>query len=476
MFINLTESLWKLILIRQTAYTNLLEQSFNKKTPFFWLSPLIPSLESPIVGTKMLRFFTPFRLFRLISLLKCCGWGVVASWGISGTVVLGKTDVSAVLKTWDQTVLTFPSITPSEGSLAGVLIWKEALKKFLEVALDFQTTLKQAAEKKTSSQEAMRFLSNDASFAMSFDVLVAGIQKTLSELEKQPPEVSFARHRFQSLLSFSSAAHSLRSPPTLPLPSLPTWLQTADPLQQAEWLCALRHFPEAMQALETFFFQTPILTQGLLDPPFRQWKRALDTLLALWIRTQGQPQAALTFVEKVITHPTAPYFIQQTALEWKGNLQQWLKEEPISGIVKNKKLTPLPDLRKKILSLMATARMQRKYPQDRSADVLYLRASLLAQELLERDQTGKFRTEAFLLAGICYQALGFPLPELYYEACIRESPHTPMAKTCYQHYEEWLHLSFTGSAGTLLPEDLGIKLKQQKGLAFPVETKPLPIF
>jgi hypothetical protein len=108
---------------------------------------------------------------------------------------------------------------------------------------------------------------------------------------------------------------------------------------------------------------------------------------------------------------------------------------------------------------------------DHSADVLYLRVSLAAHELLSRFGEGKHTSETLLLLGNAYDLLDdylmSPLPEMYYETCIRRSPHSAVAEQCYQRYEAGVYFGYTGSSGTSIPEDIASVMNELKELARP---------
>src|SRR6185437_5128722 len=112
-----------------------------------------------------------------------------------------------------------------------------------------------------------------------------------------------------------------------------------------------------------------------------------------------------------------------------------------------------------------------KYYHDRSSDILYLRFSLAAHELLTRFPNGKHTGDALLLAGTAYELLDdwliSPLPGLYFEACVRKMPHSEIAHQCYVRLEEGIYFGYTGSAGTDVPEDVRKTLRELRRLAAP---------
>ena len=101
---------------------------------------------------------------------------------------------------------------------------------------------------------------------------------------------------------------------------------------------------------------------------------------------------------------------------------------------------------------------------DRSADMLYLRASAVLHEQLGRFPQGPKSAEAFFLLGVCYEILRdfdlWTLGDTYFEACIHRSPHTPLSESCYRKLEESILAGYTGSAGTRVPVEIEGKLQR----------------
>jgi len=119
--------------------------------------------------------------------------------------------------------------------------------------------------------------------------------------------------------------------------------------------------------------------------------------------------------------------------------------------------------------LLTAATKLQKYPLDHSADILFLRISLISHAILGKYPKGAHASEAFFFAGQAYDLLDdhlvSPLPEMYYEACIRNAPHTDVSNQCYKKYEANVNFGYTGSGGTSIPEDLKTLLNELKGLA-----------
>jgi hypothetical protein len=121
--------------------------------------------------------------------------------------------------------------------------------------------------------------------------------------------------------------------------------------------------------------------------------------------------------------------------------------------------------------LIDSARTLQKYPFDRDADILYLRATSTLHNFLSKYSDSSNAGEALLLLGHCYEILQdldlWSLHELYFQACIQKFPHSPVAQACYNRYEESIFAGYSGSGGMSLPPQIQLHLNKLKKLAAP---------
>ena len=282
-------------------------------------------------------------------------------------------------------------------------------------------------------------------------------QQAVVELKRN--NRAYARNILRAVPSYCIACHTRNSsgPQFAKLPFEPSVNLTQ--LERGSFFAASRQFDRAQDEFKK------IVKNGLLakSQPF-QWERSVYQSLSIAIRVKKDPGQALEIVQTVLETPDAPVFLKQYAQQWKLSILEWQKESAVP-------LKTEEGLYTEAKRLMAKAREVQKYPMDRMADVLYLRATAIVHDLLQVAPQGNYVGEAFLLAGLCYEVLSplrlEDLHNIYYEACIRKSPHTATAELCYQRYEESIYLGYTGSAGTDVPADMNTKLNELKVLAQP---------
>jgi hypothetical protein len=56
------------------------------------------------------------------------------------------------------------------------------------------------------------------------------------------------------------------------------------------------------------------------------------------------------------------------------------------------------------------------------------------------------------------------LPDLYLKQCVLDYPQSPVAKKCFAEYEDIITVSFTGSGGTHIPDDVSQELSMMRSL------------
>lgn len=230
-------------------------------------------------------------------------------------------------------------------------------------------------------------------------------------------------------------------------------------LDLAEFLTSSRQFDRALDE-----YQRIIQQSNLAETQPFEWERAVRTALSIAIRVKKDPDTALKIIESVLSESKAPYFTRQKALSWKKSVQDWKNEAP-------QRAATAEGLYSLAIRLTSEAKNTQKFPADRSADVLYLRASSVIHELLNQPTDATRGAEALYLAGLNYEVLRDlnlgEIHDFYYLGCILKSPHSEISRLCFSRYQESVQLGFTGSAGTMIPGEVLEKLKQLEKLSDP---------
>lgn len=263
----------------------------------------------------------------------------------------------------------------------------------------------------------------------------------------QTGHTAYARSVLRAMTGYCIACHTRHSRgPDFPTLNLTPKTASLTPMERAELLAATRQFDASLDAFEAIVADKKLAK----EKPF-EWGRALRHAFTIVIRVKSDPDRTLSLMSKVLSLPQIPRFYADNIPAWRQSVLHWSTER--GKIVHSEEGLFLEASR-----LSKEANDLQAYPLDHSADILYLRSSAVAHELLTQYPGGNRASEAMLLAGTAYELLEdklvSPLPDLYYEACIRNSPHTAIAETCYRRYEQSMLFGYSGTAGTFLPDEV----------------------
>lgn len=271
---------------------------------------------------------------------------------------------------------------------------------------------------------------------------------------------AYARVILGSMTNYCVACHTrTNTGPSFAGIKIDPRIEGINPFAKGNYFVAIREFDRALAEFEKIAADGEKAKSRLFD-----YERALRAGLSVAVRVKRDPDVALRLVDYAIRNPGSPFFLREQAGEWKKSLLEWKAE-------KASKSTDAEKLFAEATRLTAKARETQKFPADRSADMLYLRASGVVHELLGLGPKGRMASNALYLAGLSYDVLNDygikDFSEYYYRDCIRISPHTDVAKACYRRYEESVYFGYTGSGGTYIPSDVRARLNSLELLSAP---------
>ena len=262
--------------------------------------------------------------------------------------------------------------------------------------------------------------------------------------------LSYAREILRSLPGDCLACHSRNSlgPDFATLPLKPD--APLKPWEQGEFYAATRQFDLAVET-----FQKVIRGSEKETPNPWDYEKTVNEALSIAVRFKRDPALAKSIVQSVLDKKDAPQFLKEDAAHWKKSLEDWEKEP--KGEFKTE-----AGLHAEAVRLIALAKEGQAYSMDHSQDMIFLRASTILYDLVQKYPNGDFVADSLLMLGMCYEIVAPShlenMHNIYYEACIERAPHTEVARTCYRRYERSTYLGFTGSSGTHLPQEVKNKL------------------
>lgn len=230
--------------------------------------------------------------------------------------------------------------------------------------------------------------------------------------------------------------------------------------ERAQFLAATRQFDAALAVYDELL-AAPVSDERALV----QLSQAVRDVLAIGVRVKDDPTFTLGVLAKVAAKKDLPTFLKAPLGRWQRDTQAWAKERFDARAAK-------PDvLFAKAKQLVLAANGPKQLLPDDTSEVAYLRATAYLNLALMKAPAAKQRGEALFLLGVAMAALKTPtlwdLDQLFFEACIRENPATPLAGRCFHQLSERLYFGFTGSAGTNLPDEELERLKALRTLAQP---------
>lgn len=310
-------------------------------------------------------------------------------------------------------------------------------------------------KKETTSPAAGDSPDSDVSVPLIADLFKGEVQRAYEELKHG--RRSYARSVLRTVPNFCIACHT-RSSWGTDFSALKNEAPKAlvSRLERAEYYAATRQFDRALDEYDAVIGDAQIAKTRQIE-----WERAVRHALAVSVRVKRDPDRAITLLDRALAVPTCPTFLKEDGALWRKSLVKWKDE-------RSKEPKTAEGLLAEAKSLIAQATAQQKYPMDRSSDILYLRTSAVAHELLRVEPNGTHAGDGLFLLGVSYEALQdldlWSLHEMYYKNCIQRFPKTPIARSCYGRYEQSIYAGYTGSSGMSLPDDVVEQLSKLKGL------------
>lgn len=228
------------------------------------------------------------------------------------------------------------------------------------------------------------------------------------------------------------------------------------PMDRAKFFTATRNYEGALKEY-LGILENPSLGR---ERPF-DIERAARGALAISVRVNKDPKTSRRIAQDVMKRDSTPLFVKSDAESWLKAISEW--ESDRTGTASTE-----PGYLQRVRSLLKRAEKEQRYSADMRGDIYYLRATGLVHDYFQQFPKGKSAAEMFYLAGLSYQALrelGFwTIHEMYFEQCIRQAPHTRLARDCYEQFEQSVLLGYSGSAGLFLPASVGKQLQELRAL------------
>ncbi len=268
-----------------------------------------------------------------------------------------------------------------------------------------------------------------------------------------------ARARLRSVTSLCFACHT-RQAATKDFEDATRQIDALNlpPLRKAEFFATTRQFDRA----------TETWAEALKAPPKTEAEAfeeasALRQYVAVLVRVKDDRAATVALLSAQAARRDLPGFVARTLQRWLVDAKDW-QADPFDA----KTATPAA-LFAKARELVEASGATQSPMTDEGRFITLLRASGYLHSAMEKQPKAPFRGEALYLLGVASAAtldpLLWELDSLYLEGCIRENPHTQLARRCVERIYERTWFGWTGSAGTNVPADVAKRLGELKALA-----------
>lgn len=323
---------------------------------------------------------------------------------------------------------------------------EEKTKAFASLAHGLDQT-KKGAVAPPSSDPALAF------FSTQFQSDLQRAQESLTADHR-----GYAQSVLKTSISYCVSCHTRTdSGPKYNFQTDDGFVKKLRPLDRAKYYTAVRQYESALKEY-LGILENPAIGR---ERPF-DVERAARGALAISVRVNKDPKTSKRIAEDVIKRSTTPLFVKSDAESWVKAINEWQTDS-----------AKLPSTEagfvSRIKSLINKANSQQRYSADMRGDIYYLLATSLVHDYFQKFPNPKNPAEMFYLAGMSYQALrelGFwTIHEMYFERCIRQAPHSPLARTCYEQFEQSVLLGYSGSGGLFLPAAVGKQLLDLRALA-----------
>jgi tetratricopeptide (TPR) repeat protein len=308
---------------------------------------------------------------------------------------------------------------------------------------------RQAAHK-LPQEEGQKMIGRDPLIAYS----ARNLQEDLAMAEQSfvSGQFDFSQHTMKSAVTTCFGCHSSRDygPQFVQFETVPSGFQLTGS-EKAEVYVATRQYDKALEILESELREP----YNYYEYPFEQ-ERALRKFLVLAVRIKKDPARAKKVLESFLTKNSVPVYLREYVDHWLTALNEWAKIEKLP-------------VNRRVDSLRRSIVKKADAFGREAANIETLRLTSLLHENLLSLKPGVEMARTYKDLGDAYDSMadmGFwNLPEIYYEACIRENPKSKLAKDCFGDLERVTIIQYSGTAGLFLPEDERARMKELKVLS-----------
>lgn len=285
----------------------------------------------------------------------------------------------------------------------------------------------------------------------------SNMDEVLDQIENK--SLTYARRLIQQSTAYCISCHTRTDEgrSNLQLSSLAN-VDRLTRFQQVDFFIAVRDFDKALSKFDEVVNSPDAQIQSPYD-----MEALAEKALAIAVRVKRDPALADEMVNRVIEARWAPVYLRLNALAWKKSIGEWRKAKPFEQLNAKDQL----ELAKELIAQADQSRANS--PVGHSGLVNFLRSSTILHNLLGQSPTQPRYGEALFYAGLAAESLRdmnlWTLHEAYYEACIRHSPRSRLAKKCYLRLEALQYVVNASGDSAAMPRNVRERLSELKNLS-----------
>lgn len=275
------------------------------------------------------------------------------------------------------------------------------------------------------------------------------LKLTLDSFETGHTE--FARSSFKIALAQCVQCHTRTNVgPALAQPHFITSLKKVAVVERVQFLVASRYFDDAMKEISATL-------KNEKDLPVVTWEKLVQMGLIINVRYRNDARESQQFLKLLAQNKKTPTVIMRQLPFWQQSVKEW-----------NRKTQPPVDLAT-AKQMVQRGHSSQKKSRGEGGTIEYLRAARLLHQFLTHNQAPAVKAEALMQLGSIYENVGeigaWSMNEDYYELCIRTSPHSEIAKKCFEKFKESTISGYSGTSGVNIPEDVQKRMTELQTIA-----------
>jgi hypothetical protein len=228
----------------------------------------------------------------------------------------------------------------------------------------------------------------------------------------------------------------------------------------AEFLFAARDFDRALALFDKVIDEYPdnkIKVSELED--------AVERKVAIFARVKRDFKAGTVSMERSQKNKKLPQSLKKNLIAWEGLFRQ---ESKMS--IPDPKTAKDDDIRKFVAKEMKRGLWDSLIDASNPRLVTNLTVSGILYEYLNLNPSTQIKPEIYYWLALCDRALQnnffFSLADLYLKECITQFPKSQIAESCYKEFEINTVLSYSGSGGINVPDEVKSELRGLRQLVY----------